>query len=104
MITDNERYNFETILNVRHESIKIRRHMNGIEDKRKRRSIHVTENRKTNIEFNDGHMIKNCVEILDTSFSKINVKIIKPIERIENRSANVNVGDRSRSIAFGDLI
>ena len=47
------------IVIVKEEINKIIKHINGIYDKRKRRSIHVNENKNKNIQFNGGKIIKN---------------------------------------------
>ncbi len=43
-------------------------------------------------------MIKNWIRFFESSYGILNVKIDKQIEKIENMNANVNVGDRIRSI------
>jgi len=56
---DNDRNKLDVIVNVIDENNKIIKHINGIYDKRKRRSIHVNENRNRNILFIGGKIIRN---------------------------------------------
>jgi hypothetical protein len=98
MIIDIERNKLDMIVNKIDEDSKIIKQINGIYDKRKRRSIHVTETRKKNIEFNGGQMINNCIRFFESSYEILNVNIDKHMEIIEKINANINVGDRIRSI------
>jgi hypothetical protein len=51
-----------------------------------------------NIQFNAGHIINNCIRFFESSYLILNVIIDKHIEKMKNINANINVGDRIRSI------
>ncbi len=62
---DNYKNKVEIIVKVKDENNKIIKQINGIQDKRKRRSIHVNENKNTNILFNGGKIIRNCISYFE---------------------------------------
>jgi hypothetical protein len=43
-------------------------------------------------------MINNCIRFFESSYEILNVNIDKHMEIIEKINANINVGDRIRSI------